>query len=144
VQQARGADVVVDATDNFETRFALNVACVSAGVPLVSGAAIRMEGQVAVFRPGGPCYRCLYREDGELQESCERNGVLAPVVGVIGSMEALEAVKILMGVGEDLSGRLLVFDGYSAEWRSLKLRRDPDCPVCGTSSAWRMGVASGE
>lgn len=131
LEQARAADLVVDASDNFETRFALNAACVAAGTPLVSGAAIRMEGQVSVFRPGGPCYRCLYREDGELQQSCAENGVLAPLVGVIGTMQALEAVKILMGIGEDLSGRLLVFDGLTAEWRSLKLRRDPDCPVCG-------------
>lgn len=134
LEQARAADVVVDASDNFETRFAINAACVAAGTPLVSGAAIRMEGQVAVFRPDrpdSPCYRCLYREDGELQQTCAENGVLAPLVGVIGSMQALEAVKVLMNLGEDLSGRLLLFDGSTAEWRSLKLRRDPACPVCG-------------
>lgn len=128
------ADVVIDGCDNFTTRFAINQACVATGTPLVSGAAIRMEGQVAVFRPGradGPCYRCLYRDEGELDQRCSENGVMAPLVGIVGSIQAMEAVKILMGVGEDLDGRLLLLDAERMEWRTLKLRRDPECPVCG-------------
>lgn len=133
-EQVEAADAVVDACDNFATRFVVNSACVRAGTPLVSGAAIRMEGQVAVFRPDrgdGPCYRCLYRDEGELEQTCSENGVLAPLVGVIGSIQALETTKILMNTGEDLDGRLLLLDGERMEWRALKLRRDPACPVCG-------------
>ncbi len=132
-EQVTAADVVVDGSDNFATRFAFNEACVRAAKPLVSGAAIRMEGQVAVFRADrsdSPCYRCLYRDEGELEQTCSENGVLAPLVGVIGSIQALEVVKILVGIGEDLSGRLLLLDGELMEWRTLKLRRDPACPVC--------------
>ncbi len=132
-EQVIDADVVVDGSDNFATRFALNDACVRAAKPLVSGAAIRMEGQVAVFRADrhdSPCYRCLYRDEGELEQTCSENGVLAPLVGVIGSIQALEVVKILVGTGEDLSGRLLLLDGERMEWRTLTLRRDPACPVC--------------
>jgi molybdopterin/thiamine biosynthesis adenylyltransferase len=131
---ARQADVIVDASDNFATRFAVNAACVVSGTPLVSGAAIRMEGQLSVFipsRPDSPCYRCLYREGEEPDQTCTDNGVLAPIVGVIGSLQALETLKLLMGVGETLCGRLLVFDGLHQDWRSIGLRRDPDCPVCG-------------
>lgn len=127
-------DIVVDGCDNFATRFAVNDACVQARKPLVSGAAIRMEGQVSVFRPDlddGPCYRCLYRDEGELEQRCSENGVLAPLVGIIGSIQAMEAIKVLMQVGEDLDGRLLLLDGERMEWRTLKLRRDPACPVCG-------------
>ncbi len=132
-EQIVAADIVVDGSDNFATRFALNDACVRAAKPLVSGAAIRMEGQVAVFRADrndSPCYRCLYRDEGELEQTCSENGVLAPLVGIIGSIQALEVVKILVGTGEDLSGRLLLLDGERMEWRTLKLRRDPACPVC--------------
>lgn len=127
------ADAVVDCSDNFETRFALNAVCVAAGTPLVSGAAIRAEGQVAVFpnRGGTPCYRCLYRDGGEAEGGCDMQGVVGPVVGVIGSMQALETLKLLLGIGESLAGRLLMFDGLAAEWRSLRLPRDPHCPVCG-------------
>lgn len=127
-------DAVVDGCDNFSTRFAVNKACVQAGKPLVSGAAIRMEGQVAVFRPDrddGPCYRCLYRDEGELEQTCSENGVLAPLVGIIGSIQAMETAKVLMGIGDDLNGRLLLLDGERMEWRTLKLRRDPACPICG-------------
>lgn len=132
-QLARQADVVVDASDNFATRFAVNAACVASGTPLVSGAAIRLEGQLSVFVPAradSPCYRCLYREGEEPDQTCTDNGVLAPVVGVIGSLQALETLKLLTGVGETLCGRLLVFDGLHHEWRSVRLRRDPHCPVC--------------
>ncbi len=129
-----GVDLVVDASDNFSTRFALNRACVQQRVPLVSGAAIRCEGQVAVFDPrqaDSPCYRCLYDDGGDdAQLSCAESGVLAPIVGVIGSLQALEAIKLLSGYGEPLRGRLLVIDGRSLECRTLKLPRDPECPVC--------------
>jgi adenylyltransferase/sulfurtransferase len=128
------ADVVLDATDNFATRFAINRACVENHTPLVSGAAIRLDGQVSVFRADladGPCYHCLYREEGETEETCSENGVLAPMVGIIGSIQALEAIKVLTGFGEDLNGRLLILDGNSMEWRSMKLKKDPECPVCG-------------
>jgi molybdopterin-synthase adenylyltransferase len=126
------ATVVLDCSDNFATRFAVNAACQAAARPLVSGAAIRWEGQVAVFGavPGGPCYRCLYSEDGVDDMRCSENGVAAPLVGVIGSMQALEALKLVCGAGEGLHGRLLVFDGLRLQWRELRLRRDPACPVC--------------
>ncbi len=130
------ADVVVDASDNFATRFAINDACVQARKPLVSGAAIRMEGQVAVFhneRDESPCYRCLYRDEGELAQTCSENGVLAPVVGVIGSIQATETIKLLSGVGETLDGRLMMWDAMTMEWRTLKLKKDPACPVCNRS-----------
>ncbi len=127
-------DLVIDASDNFATRFAINAACVGTGTALVSGAAIRMEGQLTVFLPqraDSPCYRCLYSEGEEPDQTCSENGVLAPVVGVIGSLQALEAIKVLLDIGESLCGRLLVFDGQYHEWRSIKLNKDPHCPVCG-------------
>jgi adenylyltransferase/sulfurtransferase len=130
---ASQADVIVDASDNFNTRFAVNSACVAQGTPLVSGAAIRMEGQLSVFipgRPDSPCYRCLYKEGDEPDQTCTDNGVLAPTVGVIGSLQALETLKLIMGIGDSLCGRLMVFDGLYLEWRSLTLRKDPSCPVC--------------
>lgn len=131
----RNVDIVVDATDNFETRFAINRICVETETPLVSGAAIRMEGQVSVFlnRPGSPCYRCLYREEGELDTTCSENGVLAPVVGIIGSIQATEAIKILLGIGSTLDGKLLLLDALHMEWRTMKLSQDSECPVCGAS-----------
>ncbi len=127
------ADLVVDASDNFATRFAINKACVRSRTPLVSGAAIRMEGQLSVFLPqraDSPCYRCLYKEGDEPDQTCTDNGVLSPIVGIIGSLQALEAIKVLLDLGESLCGRLLVLDGLYQEWRSLKLARDPACPVC--------------
>ena len=130
----RQADLVIDASDNFSTRFAINEACVANRTALVSGAAIRMEGQVSVYLPqraDSPCYRCLYKEAEEPDQTCTDNGVLAPIVGVIGSVQALEAIKVLLDLGEPLCGRLLIFDGLYHEWRSLKLNRDPACPVCG-------------
>ncbi len=131
--QVAEANLVLDASDNFDTRFAVNAACVAERTPLVSGAAIRMEGQLAVFRPDlgqGPCYRCLYRDGEEAEQTCAENGILAPVVGVIGSLQALEAIKVLAGVGEAAGGRLLIFDGTTCEFRTLRLRPDPACPVC--------------
>jgi adenylyltransferase/sulfurtransferase len=127
-----GVDLVVDACDNFPTRFAVNAACAAARVPLVSGAAIRTEGQVAVFsgQPGGPCYQCLYPRDGGLDETCSANGVLAPLVGIIGSIQATEAIKLLAGLGEPLVGRLLLLDALTMEWRTLRLPPDPACPIC--------------
>lgn len=127
------ADVVVDASDNFDTRFAVNRACARSGRPLVSGAAIRMEGQVAVYRLDrgtGPCYRCLYREQGELPGTCSENGVLAPVVGVIGSLQAVETIKLILGLADSLETRLWLYDGLNADWRQVKLKADPQCPVC--------------
>lgn len=134
LDQVRQVDVVVDGSDNFPTRFAVNQACVHARKPLVSAAVTRFEGQVAVFRadqPGSACYRCLYDDTGEVGEDCVQFGVLAPVAGLIGTLQATETVKLLMGIGETLAGRLLILDALHMEWRTLKLARDPQCPVCG-------------
>jgi adenylyltransferase/sulfurtransferase len=130
-------DLVLDGSDNFATRFSVNAACTAAVKPLVSGAAIRMEGQVTAFsgQPGGPCYQCLYPRDGALDETCTANGILAPVVGIIGSVQATEAIKILAGIGEPLYGRLLLLDAAAMEWRTLRLPADPACPICGTASS---------
>ncbi len=128
------AGLVVDATDNYPVRFALNRACIAAAVPLVSAAAVRSEGQVAVFDParGGPCYRCLYRDDNELAAlGCSESGVLAPVVGVIGSLQAMEALKVLADYGEPLRGRMLVLDLRSMDIHRLTLPPRPGCPDCG-------------
>lgn len=133
-QLVAAADVVIDATDNFATRHAINRACVKHHKPLVSGAAIRFDGQVASFdlrRGDSPCYHCLFPENGDLEEMrCAVMGVFAPLVGVIGAMQAAEALKLLMGVGRDLSGRLLLFDALNMEWRNVRLKKDPDCSVC--------------
>jgi adenylyltransferase/sulfurtransferase len=126
-------DVVLDGSDNFATRFAVNAACVATRTPLVSGAALRFEGQLAVFRPdigGGPCYRCLYGESDEALEDCRNNGVIAPLVGVIGSLMAVEAIKILLGLGDESAGKVLLYDARTLRWRELGLPRDPGCPVC--------------
>jgi adenylyltransferase/sulfurtransferase len=126
-------DAVLDCTDNFAIRFALNAACVAARVPLVSAAAIRLEAQISVFdprQPDSPCYRCLYEEGTEADQSCAHNGVLAPLVGIVGSLQALECLKLLIGFGTSLSGRLLLLDAARLEWRELRLRKNPDCPVC--------------
>lgn len=136
-QQLTHVDLVIDASDNFATRFQVNRACVQAKIPLVSGAAIGFEGQVSVFgnaSPQGPCYRCLYREEGGENTNCSENGVLAPVVGIIGSIQAMEAIKVLLNLGEVLQGRLLLFDGLSMDWRSMRFKQDPDCPVCAPPS----------
>ncbi|MEQ8661701.1 MAG: molybdopterin-synthase adenylyltransferase MoeB [Gammaproteobacteria bacterium] len=131
-------DLVIDATDNFATRFAINRYCLRSETPLVSGAAIRFEGQVTVFRPGrgdSPCYRCLYREDSGLDTSCATNGVIAPLLGIIGSVQAMEALKVLLDIGSDLTGRLLLLDALAMEWQSMRLRRNPQCPECGVAHA---------
>ena len=128
-----GADLVLDACDNFETRFAINTSCFARGKPLISAAAIRMQGQIAAFDPNiaaSPCYHCLYPQIGELDTSCARNGVMAPLVGIIGSLQAMEAIKMLAGIGQTLIGRLLLLDAASMQWRDLKLPRDPDCETC--------------
>jgi len=140
-QAVQRADVVIDASDNFATRFAINQACVDTHTPLVSGAAIRMEGQVSVFpndirnseNPDSPCYRCLYDDIPEVAASCSETGVLAPVVGIIGSIQATEAIKLLTGIGTSLSGRLLTLDATTLEFREIRLRRDPACPVCSSA-----------
>lgn len=127
------ASLVVDCTDNFNTRFALNRACVAAKVPLVSGAAIRGEGQLSVYdsrRADSPCYHCLYPEQGNEDLTCSEAGVIAPLVGMIGAAQAMEAIKMVSGVGEPLIGRLLLLDAWQMQWREMKLARDPSCPVC--------------
>lgn len=126
----RQADVIVDASDNYSTRFAVNDACVREHKPLVSGAVIRMEGQVTVFDnrlTDSPCYRCLYQDSNELDERCSETGVLAPVVGIIGSIQATEAIKLLLNMGSTLTGRLLLLDASTMEWRQITLRQDPQC-----------------
>ena len=132
-EQVALADIVVDASDNFTTRFAINRACVESKTPLVSGAAIRMDGQVSVFdsrNPDSPCYHCLYKDTGDESLSCSESGVLAPMVGIIGSIQALEVIKLITGVGQPLTGRLLVLDGRTMGWRELKLPKDPQCAHC--------------
>ncbi|MBF0664885.1 MAG: molybdopterin-synthase adenylyltransferase MoeB [Brevundimonas sp.] len=124
-----GCDLVLDGTDDFATRFAANAACVAAGVPLVSGALGRWSGQVGVFR-GRPCYRCLVAEAPPDAETCARVGVVGAVAGVVGSMAALEAVKLITGAGEPLEGRLLLYDGLAGTARTVRLAADPACPVC--------------
>ncbi|MGZ9029757.1 MAG: HesA/MoeB/ThiF family protein [Burkholderiaceae bacterium] len=127
------ASVVLDCSDNFTTRHALNRACVAHGKPLVSGAAIRFDGQVAVFdlrHPDSPCYACLFPPgDGE-DELCAVMGVFAPLTGIIGSTQAAEALKLAAGIGESLEGRLLMLDALAMRWHSVRVRRDPACPVC--------------
>ncbi len=130
---AEGADVLVDCSDNFATRYTLNALSRGRGVPLVSGAAIALEGQVTVFdprQPNSPCYACLYPEQNDVAATCSESGVLGPLVGVVGAMQALETLKLLAGFGTPLVGRVLLFDGAAAEWRSLQLAADPGCPVC--------------
>jgi len=128
------ADVVLDCSDNLATRLAINAACYAAGTPLVIGAAIRMEGQALVVdprQPQAPCYRCLYRNAGEVGETCTQSGVLAPIVGVVGSLQALEAIKLLCGVGEPLLGRLLLIDAAAMEFTEVRVPKFAGCPVCG-------------
>ena len=130
-------DVVLDCSDNFAMRHALNRACVKFRKPLVSGAAIRFDAQVAVFdlrKPDAPCYACLYPEEGEIDEvQCSTMGVFAPLTGVVGALQAMEALKLLTGAGETLNGRLLLLNAKGAEWRAVRVRQDPSCAVCGTT-----------
>jgi adenylyltransferase/sulfurtransferase len=137
IDRVGAADAVVDGSDNFGTRFAVNEASVKTGTPLISGAVIRMEGQITTFIPGeadSPCYRCLYKDDDEEMQTCSQNGVLAPVPGIVGSIQATEVLKLLIGL-PTLCGRLLLLDAERMELRALKLPRDPGCPVCGGTQA---------
>ncbi len=128
-----GADLILDGCDNFETRFAVNAASRRLGIPLVSGAVGRWDGQVSLFNasPDAPCYRCWVPEIPPDAETCVRVGIVGALVGVVGSMMALEAIKHVCTAGETLDGRIWLFDGLSMESRTVKLPRDPDCPVCG-------------
>ena len=130
------ADVVLDCTDNFATRQAINAACVRHGKPLVSGAAIRMDGQVSVYDTAdaqGPCYACIFPPDQMPEETrCATLGVFAPLVGIVGTVQAAEALKLLSGMGSQLAGRLLMLDGRALSWTDIRVGRDPACPVCGT------------
>jgi len=133
-EQIRAADVVIDATDNFETRAAINAACVRERTPLVSGAAIGLAGQVSVFhldREDEPCYRCVYKETDYPGEACSQYGVFTPVVGMIGATQANEAMKVLLGIGETLRGRLLLLDALTMQWETVRFSKDPNCGTCG-------------
>ena len=133
LDQATKAEVIVDASDNFQTRFALNEASIKTKTPLVSGAAIRFEGQVTVFNPKddtSPCYRCLYGEEITISETCMANGVIAPLLGIIGSIQANETLKLLMGIGKTLQGNLLLLDSLHMDINQVSLKKDPACPVC--------------
>ena len=133
-RQVAEVDVVVDATDNFEVRYAINEACWQARVPLVYGAAVRMEGQLSVFdarNADSPCYQCLYTEGSFVDESCVANGILSPVTGVIGSLQAIEAIKLLLQIKDVLVGRLLLFDAHAMHWREVRVNRNINCKICG-------------
>jgi adenylyltransferase/sulfurtransferase len=133
LESVETADVVVDCSDNFATRFLLNEVTQQARTPLVSGAAIRMEGQVTVYdarQQGNACYRCIYQDDGELQETCSESGVLSPLLGIIGSVQAVETIKLLTNIGESLTNRLLILDALTMSWQEIKLKQNPLCPVC--------------
>lgn len=134
-----GADVVLDCSDNFQTRQALNAACVQHRVPLVSGAAIRFDGQLAVYdmrQPDSPCYACVFPPTTVFEETrCATMGVFAPLVGIVGSMQAAEALKLISGAGEPAVGRLLMLDGRDMRWTDIRVPRNPHCPVCGTRHA---------
>jgi adenylyltransferase/sulfurtransferase len=134
---AAGADIVLDGSDNFVTRHAVNRVCVRLKKPLVSGAAVRFDGQVAVFDLSGadsPCYSCLFPEDGEAEDvRCAVMGVFAPLTGIVGSIQAAEALKVLTGAGETLAGRLLLLDALTMQVRTIRLAKDPACPVCSTA-----------
>ncbi len=133
LEQTKNVDIVIDGSDNFSTRFAVNRACFKNKTVLVSGAAIRFEGQISVFDPrqkDNPCYRCLYNDDEITTETCSQTGVVAPLLGIIGSLQALETIKLITGIGETLIGRLLLFDATSTEFQSMQFKKDPACPVC--------------
>jgi molybdopterin/thiamine biosynthesis adenylyltransferase len=130
----QAADVVLDCCDNFKTRQAVNAACVKHGKPLVSGAAIQFDGQISVYdtrEAEAPCYACTFPPDVTFEEvRCSTMGVFAPLVGIIGSMQAAEALKLVTGAGRNLNGRLLMLDGRAMEWNEIRLPRNPSCPVC--------------
>ncbi len=126
-------DVVIEGSDNFPTRFAVNEACVKHQIPLVSGAAIRFDGQVSVFAGHDkelPCYRCLYSSNADAAETCAQAGVLSPIVGIIGTIQAAEAIKVLAEFGSPLYGRLLLLDALTMQWNEISLHKNPECPVC--------------
>lgn len=125
-----GCDVVIDGTDDFDARFAVNAACLACRIPLVSGALGRWSGQIGVFH-GGPCYRCLVLETPPDADTCSRVGVVGALAGVVGAMAALEAIKLIAGAGDPLSGRLLLYDGLAGTARTVRVAPDPDCPDCG-------------
>ena len=132
-QAINNADAIIDACDNFDTRFAINEACVASKKPLISGAAIQFQGQVSVFNPNkadSPCYRCLYRDENEPRQTCRDLGVFAPLTGIIGSIQAAETLKVLLGLEQTLVGRLLLFDAKTMTPRTIKIPKDPDCPIC--------------
>jgi len=134
VSLIKDVDIVLDGTDNFESRFEINKVCVESQKPLISAAVIRFEGQISVFKGyevDQPCYQCLYSEEGNGRESCVENGVLAPVAGLVGTMQALQAIKVLLGIGEQLCGELLLIDGLDLSFRKVKIAKDPECPICG-------------
>jgi molybdopterin/thiamine biosynthesis adenylyltransferase len=134
---AAGADVVLDGSDNFATRHSINRECVKLRKPLVSGAAVRFDGQVSVFdmrRDDAPCYACLFPETGESEDMpCSIMGVFAPITGIVGTIQAAEALKLLAGVGELLAGRVLLIDALSMQLRTIRLKKDPACEVCGSA-----------
>lgn len=137
-EEVSQADVVIDCTDNFDARFAINDACLLAGKPLVSGAAVRMEGQLMVVDPRLPqsaCYRCLYADAPDIEINCAETGIAAPVVGTIGTLQAMEVLKLIAGFGEPLVGYLLTYDARYTDWRKLKLPKNPGCPACGEQQA---------
>ena len=130
----KDVDIVLDGTDNFESRFEINKACVECHKPLISAAVIRFEGQISVFKGyevDQPCYQCLYSEQGDGRESCVENGVLAPVAGLVGTIQALQAIKVLLGIGEQLCGELLLIDGLDLSFRKVKIAKDSECSICG-------------
>jgi molybdopterin/thiamine biosynthesis adenylyltransferase len=136
-EQVRAADVVADCTDNFPSRFTLNRVSQATGTPLVTGAAIRWEGQVATFVPAdthGPCYQCLYPDEGIETVTCEAEGIMAPVVGIIGSIQALEVINLLLEVGTGLRGRVLLLDGLAFACHTIELPKNKNCPVCSSSA----------
>jgi len=130
----KDVDIVLDGTDNFESRFEINKACVEFQKPLVSAAVIRLEGQISVFKgyeKDQPCYQCLYSQEGSGRENCVENGVLAPVAGLIGTIQALQAIKVLLNLGEQLCGVLMLVDALDLSFRKVKIVKDSECPICG-------------
>jgi sulfur-carrier protein adenylyltransferase/sulfurtransferase len=137
----RGYDVVVDGTDNFATRYLVNDACVLLGIPNVHGSVFRFDGQASIFAtPGGPCYRCLYPEPPppDMVPNCAEGGVLGVLPGLVGTIQATETIKLLLGLGDTLAGRLLMIDAHGMEFRSLRITADPDCPACGTRTITQL------
>ena len=133
IEPINKVDIVLDCTDNLTSRLAINQICVQTKTPLISGAAIRMEGQISVFNSNldnSPCYRCLYPNDEEIVETCTETGILAPMVGIIGSLQALEAMKQIIGIGNNLIGQLLLIDGITMEFQTIKVKKNPNCPTC--------------